>query len=218
MVGTLVPMATAKKEIEVLLAFIDAKGRIGAGLSRHIVEAELIYPRTGVASKSTSMTLRLNSGVLEARGLPWYRRILFKENVEGRFAMRFRISKSLGQAAFNAAMRHIGSVLFGAAETTVDKHFGGVIGDVVSSPLGYAKKSLAKATTTEYILEGGIDLEAAELEGSFHVEVPLFATADVFAPAGGKTNTRGGGRPEPRRLLYKEGQLLGKASVEMNII
>ena len=101
-------MAGSKKEIELLLSFIDAKERIGSGNSRHIIEAELLYPRTGVALKTSTMTQRLSSGALDVRGLPWYRRILFKENVEGRFAIKFRISRSLGQAAFNAAMRYIG--------------------------------------------------------------------------------------------------------------
>ena len=208
-------MSSAKKEIELLLSFIDVKERISSSSSRHIMEAELLYPRVGVASKSSSMTQRLFSGMLEVRDLPWYRRILFKENVEGRFALKFRISRSLSQAAFDAAMRYIGSIVFGAVETTVDKHYGGVIGDVASSPFGYAKKQLAKSVSTEYILEGGIDLEASQLEGTMQIEVPLFATSDTFAPIAAHAK---GTRPEPRKLLYKEGQLLGKASMTLNVI
>ncbi len=208
-------MAGSKKEIELLLSFIDVKERIGSGASRHIVEAELLYPRVGVALKTATMTQRLNSGALDVRGLPWYRRILFKENVEGRFAIKFRISRSLGQAAFNAAIRYIGSVLFGAVETTVDKHYGGVIGDVASAPFAYGTKQLPKTSSTEYILEGGIDLDAAMLNGTMQIEVPLFAPADVFAPV---AHHEKGTRPTPRKLLYKEGQLLGKASLTLNVI
>jgi len=100
-------------------------------------------------------------------------------------------------------------------ETTVDKHYGGVIGDVAASPFGYAKKQLAKSVSTEYILEGGIDLEASQLEGTMQIEVPLFATSDTFAPIAAHAK---GTRPEPRKLLYKEGQLLGKASMTLNVI
>jgi hypothetical protein len=208
-------MPAAKKEIELLLSFVDAKARIASGKSRHILEAELLYPRAGIASKSASMTQQLSSGSLDVRGLPWYRRILFKENVEGRFAIKFRISRSLGQAAFNAAMRYIGSVVFGAVETTVDKHYGGVVGDVASSPFGYGRKQLAKTPSIEYILEGGIDLEASQLNGTMQIEVPLFAPSDVFSPAASHAK---GSRPEPRKLLCKEGQLLGKASLTLNVI
>lgn len=211
-------MASGKREVEFLLSFIDAEGRIGAASSRHLLEAVLAWPRVSVMSKSVTLPVMLKRGMTDIRGLPWYRRVLFKEGVEHRFALRFRVSEGLGKSAFNAFMRGMGSSLFGAAETLIETRFAGVAGDVLSSPFEYGRRALAKSADIEYILEGGIDLDAAEISGRFSVEVPLFITKDVYSSAGRVTGGERGGKPSSRKRLFREGDSIGCVSVEVNVL
>lgn len=211
-------MASGKKEVEFLLSFIDAGERIKASSSRHLVEAVLAWPRVSVMSKTVSLPVKLSGGCVDMRGLPWYRRILFKDSVEHRFALKFRISESMGQAAFSAFARSLGSSMFGAAESIAEACFPGPAGDVLSSPLEYGRKVLAKAADTEYVLEGGIDLDAAELEGRLSAEVPLFTTKDVYSASGRVTGGERGGRPTPRKRLFRAGDRIGVVSVELNVL
>ena len=85
--------AKQKTDLEITLARVQMPSLGRTGSHQHVVTVELIYPRIGVASKSSAKTIVLKNGICEADLLPWTRKICFKESVEGSFGVHVTVSE-----------------------------------------------------------------------------------------------------------------------------
>ncbi|MDD4101210.1 MAG: hypothetical protein PHU80_01085, partial [Kiritimatiellae bacterium] len=100
-------MAQIKRELEINLSQINIPVT-GSGLLRnssHLLSAELIWPRTGVARKSTSQPCRLREGQADFELENWGLKVLFKENVAGRFGLKLTITEALDDEEIEKILR-----------------------------------------------------------------------------------------------------------------
>ena len=67
--------------------------------SRHAVTAELVWPRNGTPSKRYTRIVRLHQNACEFKASDWADAILFKDAVEGRFALKLTVSQALSDSA-----------------------------------------------------------------------------------------------------------------------
>jgi len=96
-----------KREVEITLHSIHIPVT-GAGLdttTSHLLTADLVWPRTGTARKSASQSCTLREGAAEFAAANWGRRILFKETVEGRFALAVTVTESLDDEELEKILR-----------------------------------------------------------------------------------------------------------------
>ena len=83
-----------KTDLEFTLVSLDFPIRHHLLQSTHLLTATLLWPRIGVAKKSTEQEVRLKRGACEFTRQPWNERILFKESVEGTFALAISMTVS----------------------------------------------------------------------------------------------------------------------------
>ena len=206
-------MAENKRALEIELLKLDISGFTTTGESRHVATCELVWPRMQVASKSSVRTLKLHKGVVELQKARWLDRILFKESVEYRFGLVFRVTQSLSAELFDELMRFIGATAFGIAGNMLDKEIGNEAGDLAASPLLFIRKKLQASHEAEIILEGGIDMNAADLEEDAIVEIPLISQVNRYTHT---MNTSGRGPSSSRKRIIAVGSRLGTATLHIS--
>lgn len=170
-----------KRSIEVTIEAVEIP-MLGVRMpkrSSHLVSADLLWPRMGIARKSGEQGCTLQSGVADCSKVLWGRKILLRENIEGRCALRIRISEDLEDEALEKLLRFCGGVFLGVAAETVEDLV--PLGKIASAPLSYASKEVAKYNGPETIVEGFLELEAADFQktGSRRMVMQLFAAQDV---------------------------------------
>ena len=171
-------MATKQKtDLEVTLARVQMPSLGKTGAHQHVVTVELIYPRIGVASKSSAKTVVLKNGVCEADLLPWTRKICFKESVEGSFGVHVTISERLSATQMRKVMRFIaGKSLDIGADAVEDAIPMPVVDEIAVQPLIYLSKQLLTTTQAKIIAEGYLDLKAAQFSDTPSlISIPLFS-------------------------------------------
>lgn len=196
------------RTIEVLLNGIDLAS-FGSAVrnGRHLVTVELLCPRPLVAAKSAVRTFRFSEGVLDCATLSWCRRIYFKESVEFRFGLCVRVSQSVTRAYVEEFLRYFAGAAMGMGADAAEDAFPGPAGDLAAIPLDYAKKKLQAVKDAAIITEGAVDLLPSELPESGEIAVPLCAMKDSRRPGAAAG-----------RLLHAEGDRLGTARVQINIL
>ena len=175
-------MATKQKtDLEVTLARVQMPSLGKTGAHQHVVTVELIYPRIGVASKSSAKTVVLKNGVCEADRLPWTRKICFKESVEGSFGVHVTISERLSATQMRKVMRFIaGKSLDIGADAVEDAIPMPVVDEIAVQPLIYLSKQLLTTTQAKIIAEGYLDLKAAQFSDTPSlISIPLFSCRKI---------------------------------------
>ena len=175
-------MATKQKtDLEVTLARVQMPSLGKTGAHQHVVTVELIYPRIGVASKSSAKTVVLKNGICEADRLPWTRKICFKESVEGSFGVHVTISERLSATQMRKVMRFIaGKSLDIGADAEEDAIPMPVVDEIAVQPLIYLSKQLLTTTQAKIIAEGYLDLKAAQFSDTPSlISIPLFSCRKI---------------------------------------
>ena len=175
-------MATKQKtDLEMTLARVQMPFLGKTGTHQHVVTVELIYPRIGVASKSSAKTVVLKNGVCEADRLPWTRKICFKESVEGSFGVHVTISERLSATQMRKVMRFIaGKSLDIGADAVEDAIPMPVVDEIAVQPLIYLSKQLLTTTQAKIIAEGYLDLKAAQFSDTPSlISIPLFSCRKI---------------------------------------
>ena len=169
--------AKQKTDLEITLARVQMPSLGRTGSHQHVVTVELIYPRIGIASKSSAKTVVLKNGVCEADRLPWTRKICFKESVEGSFGVHVTISERLSATQMRKVMRFIaGKSLDIGADAVEDAIPMPVVDEIAVQPLIYLSKQLLTTTQTKIIAEGYLDLKAAQFSDTPSlISIPLFS-------------------------------------------
>jgi len=160
-------MAQVKREVEITLHSIHIPVT-GAGLdttTSHLLTADLVWPRTGTARKSASQSCTLQEGASEFTAVNWGRRILFKETVEGRFALAVTVTESLDDEELEKILRFWAGAALGVGAGAVEGA-AGPLGDLAAAPLEYAAKAVAKYPGASLLVEGLAELDAADFPPS----------------------------------------------------
>ncbi|MBO7655676.1 MAG: hypothetical protein J6U40_12215 [Kiritimatiellae bacterium] len=210
--------AQSKRDVEITLEEIDVPVlgiKTGANTS-HVVGLELIWPRTGVAKKSGEQACRLVNGKGHFDGLNWGRRILIRESVEGRFALRMTLTEDLDDEEIEKILRFCGGVFFAFAADAVEDVVP-VAGKVASSPLDYLAKNIAKYPGAKIVAEGMMEMDAGELPpvgGEKLLTLQMFTAKRLL-----KTSRRkvGGQMKTIQRLLLEKGSPDGEITIRIRV-
>ncbi len=213
-------MEMQKRKIEITLEDIrlDATGRDAAKTS-HALTVLLLWPRMAIARKTAAATLELQKGCWQAQGQPWSRRILFKETVQGRFALGLSLSDALSNAEVDAFMGALaGHWLKLAAEQVEDLATATPAVNFASFPLGYLAKAISGRKGTKPLVEGCLDLDAAPLPdtgASVRWEMNLVAPAGIYRMTRRRTGRTT--RTIPKEIL-PEGGAAGRAAFRVHML
>lgn len=156
-------MLLAKRTLEISVQEINVPVN-GAGLmdkSSHLLSAELIWPRVGIPQKAASQPCRLEKGYADFEKVNWGNRILFKENVEGKFALRISLTEVLDDEELEKFLRSFsGAALAFGADMLAPLY--PPFGKLVSAPIDYLAKDIEKYPGPTRLVEGLVELEATD--------------------------------------------------------
>lgn len=197
-------MALTKRTLEISIQEITVPVT-GAGLldkTSHLLSAELIWPRVGVAQKAASQPCQLEKGQADFSGAHWGNRILFKENVEGKFALRIALTEVLDDEELEKFLRSFsGTALAFGADMLAPLY--PPFGRLAAAPVDYLAKEVKEYPGPTRLVEGLVELDAADFPENS--EQPLTIRL-VAAKALMKSLTRrvaGRTRHEKKTILSK---------------
>ena len=197
-------MAKARREMEITLhsIHVPVTGTLDKKTT-HLVSATLIWPRTGTAQKTASQSCELAAGRGNFEPVNWGKRILLKENVEGRFALGITISEALDDEELEKFLRSLaGTVLSLGGDMAEAAMPLKPLGKLVSAPLDYAAKAVAKYPGAVTLVEGLAELDAADFpsedDGERLLTVRLTAARKLV-----RTSRRMVNGKQPARVIRK---------------
>jgi len=179
-------MATSKKNIQLTLESIEIPSCCGAGNHRHLMMMNLVWPRLGVAKKSSTLTVPLVSGKCYTDAWSWTNKICFKESVEGTFGLYVSVSEPITETKIRNFLRMLAGKSAAVASDAIEDAVPiPVVDELAGIPMMCLSKQLLDTNDPDLIVEGCLDLEAAELtDAPTLITVPLIACRNTTA--GGK--------------------------------
>jgi len=156
-------MALTKRTLEITLQALHVPVT-GAGLlekTSHLLSAELIWPRVGIAQKATSQPCQLEKGQSDFENIHWGNRILFKENVEGKFALRIALTEVLDDEELEKFLRAFSGTALGFGADVLAPLYP-PFGKLVAAPIDYLAKDIQKYPGPTRLVEGLVELDASD--------------------------------------------------------
>ena len=212
-------MAVKKLKLEITLQgiHVDVMG-VNVGVkSVHLCTADLIWPRGAIARKTTTQTYTLAKGDLGADTLPWGERILFKEDVEGRFAFRLTLSENKSREEIEKFLRSMANTFLGVVADTLGGLFPSPERRLARDPINYVGKKVGTYSGPANFVTGLVDIDPQELSTSQEniVTIPLVASSPVVKT----TYTRvGGKRRALRKTILAKDATNGKAEICIRVL
>jgi len=165
----------AKTNVEILLVKAEVKGVPEKGLlrSRNLGCVDLIWPRTGIAKKSAAREMVFKKGVADFTGEEWTKRVLFREEIEGRCGLAVTITEPV---SIQLARRYLRLTAKYALKMGADFMEKAMVGyaDISSSPIDALAQMLGEKDTPKAIAQGVLDVTDLPSEGEEKmVEIPL---------------------------------------------
>ncbi len=205
-------MATARKEVEITLHSIHIP-ETASGLdteTTHLLSADLVWPRVGVAQKSATQTCALKKGHAEFAAVNWGRRILFKESVEGRFALALTLTESLDDEDLEQFFRFCAGAFLSIGAGLVESA-ARPAGKLAAAPLDYAAKNIGKYPGPTLLVEGLAELDSADFPASGGERLLTLRMAAA-------RRLMGLGTRKPRRLLLEKGAPDGEVTLAVRTL
>ncbi|MCL1856812.1 MAG: hypothetical protein FWF84_04115 [Kiritimatiellaeota bacterium] len=210
-------MATLKKKIVVTIEGCDLaplKAALG-GESSHALMADLIWPRGAIAKKSSAQPCRLRQGAL-AEDVPWGERILFKEDVEGRFALRVSVSEATDGEALEEFLRSVAGTLIAATgELYAAELPGAPLRKMARAPVDYLAKQVGKMSAGKAMAEGMVDLAPKDISDGMRLTLPLKASATVYMT---KKKMKRGRMESSKEAVVKKGDPCGEVTLMVEVL
>ena len=171
-------MATTKKAkvgLEVLLVKAELKGIPEKALlkSRNMVQVDLIWPRLGIARKSAMREAVFNRGVCDFSGEPWTKRVIFREEVEGRCGFAVSVTEPVSVQKLRRFLRLTAKYALKMGADFMEKAMVGYA-DIASSPLDALAAMVGEKDAPKVIAQGVLDFDDLPGEGELReIAVPL---------------------------------------------
>lgn len=197
-------MALVKRTLEISVQEIHVP-LTGAGRlekTSHLLSAELIWPRVGIAQKAASQPCQLEKGHADLVKAHWGQRILFKENVEGRFALRITLTEVLDDEELEKFLRAFsGSALAFGADMLAPLY--PPFGKLIAAPVDYLAKDIKAYPGPTRLVEGLVELEASDFpeNGEAPLTIRLVAAKKILQSL--TRRVAGRTRHEKKTLLAK---------------
>jgi hypothetical protein len=197
-------MALTKRALEITIQAIHVPVT-GAGLldtTSHLLSAELIWPRVGIPQKAASQPCQLAKGEADFEKIHWGNRILFKEQVEGKFALRIALTEVLDDEEFEKFLRSFSGAALGFGADVLAPLYP-PFGKLAAAPIDYLAKDIEKYPGPTRLVEGLAELDAGDFaENSEQTLTIRFATARSILQAVTR-RVAGRTRHEKKTLLPK---------------
>ena len=156
-------MATARKTkvaLEVLFARAELKGIPERALlkSRNMVQVDMIWPRSGIAKKSAMREAVFKKGVCDFTGEPWTKRVVFREEVEGRCGFAVSVTEPVSVQKLRRFLRLTAKYALKMGADFMEKAMVGYA-DIASSPIDALAAMVGEKDAPEVIAQGVIDFD-----------------------------------------------------------
>ena len=146
--------------------------------SRNLFAADLIWPRTGVARKSSARQIVLRKGKADFTKEEWAKRLLFREEVEGHSAIAVSITESVTVQKLRRFARLTAKYAFRMGADFMEKAMVGYA-DIASAPLDALSAMVGEKDAPKAIAQGVCDLTVfPEPGGELLVEIPLLRVGE----------------------------------------
>ncbi|MBO7742170.1 MAG: hypothetical protein J6S21_06410 [Victivallales bacterium] len=172
---------TGRQDLEITLSRLEVAGRKRHRRAVHQLEAALLWPRVGIAQRSASCQLVLEQGICDFSGLPWFRRVLFKETCSDEFALCLELSISLKRSLLRSAPRRLFGYIFKTAGDYADDL--GPAGEVAEQPLKEISRALLDKNDAAAMGWGAVDLKAADFADGLPHEVTVELSSGDGSPS-----------------------------------
>ena len=171
-------MAMAKKtkvSLEVLLVRAELNGIPEKALlkSRNMVQVDIVWPRSGIARKSSMREAVFKRGKCDFTGEPWTKRVVFREDVEGHCGFAVSVTDP---ASIQKLRRYLRLTAKYALKMGADFMAKAMVGyaDIASSPIDALAAMVGEKDAPKVIAQGVLDLEDVPNEGEEReIAVPL---------------------------------------------
>ena len=164
-----------KANIEFLLVKAELKGIPEKRLlrSRNIGQVDLIWPRAAIAKKSGAREMVFKRGVCDFAAEPWTKRVIFREEVDGRCGLAVSITEPVSIQKVRRFLRLTAKYALKMGADFMEKAMVGYA-DIASSPIDALAAMIGEKDVPKVIAQGVLDIECLPAEGEERtVVVPL---------------------------------------------
>ena len=164
-----------KANIEFLLVKAELKGVPEKGLlkSRNIGQVDLIWPRAAIAKKSGAREMVFKRGVCDFAAEPWTKRVIFREEVDGRCGLAVSITEPVSIQKVRRFLRLTAKYALKMGADFMEKAMVGYA-DIASSPIDALAAMIGEKDVPKVIAQGVLDIEDLPAEGEERtVVIPL---------------------------------------------
>ena len=161
--------------LEVLLVRAELKGIPEKRLlkSRNIGQVDIVWPRSGIARKSSAREMVFRRGVCDFTPEPWTKRVVFREDVDGHCGFAVSITEPVSIQKVRRLLRLTAKYALKMGADFMEKAMVGYA-DIASSPLDALAAMIGEKDVPKVIAQGVFDLEAVPEEGEeLSITVPL---------------------------------------------
>ena len=164
-----------KRTVEVLLLRAELTGVPERRLlrSRNVGVVDLVWPRAGVARKSAAREMVFRKGVADFSAEEWTKRVLFREDVDGRCGLAATITEPVSVQKARRFLRLTAKYALKMGADFMEKAMVGYA-DVASAPLDAFAQMIGEKDAPKAIAQGVVDVVGLPAEGTeTTVTVPL---------------------------------------------
>lgn len=164
-----------KQEVEVLLSEAVITGLPERKLvkSRNLVCVDLIWPRAGIARKSSAREALFRKGRADFTGDPWAKRVMFREEIGGHSAIAVSITEPVTVQKLKRFARLTAKYALRMGADFMEKAMVGYA-DIASAPMDALSAMVGEKDAPEAIAQGVVDLDSLPGTGEeLALEIPL---------------------------------------------
>lgn len=164
-----------KTSVEILLVGAELTGVPERRLlkSRNVGAVDLVWPRSGIARKSSAREMVFRKGRVDFTGEEWTKRVLFREDVEGHCGLAVTVTEPVSVQKARRFLRLTAKYAFKMGADFMEKAMVGYA-DVASAPLDAFAQMIGEKDTPKAIAQGVVDVaDLPAAGGEATVTVPL---------------------------------------------
>ena len=164
-----------KSDIEILLVKAELNLLPEKKLlkSRNIGQVDLIWPRTSIAKKSGAREFVFRKGVCDFSAEPWTKRVIFREEVEGRCGFAVSITEPVSVQKVRRFLRLTAKYALKMGADFMEKAMVGYA-DVASAPIDALSAMVGEKDAPEAIAQGVMDISDLPAAGAERlIDIPL---------------------------------------------
>jgi len=159
-------MKSVKTSVEIQLVKAELTGIPERRLlkSRNLGCVDLIWPRTGVAKKSAAREMVFKKGLADFTSEEWTKRVLFREEVEGRCGLAVTITEPVSVQLARRFVRLTAKYALKMGADFMEKAMVGY-SDIATSPIDALAQMLGEKDAPKAIAQGVVDVMDLPGEG-----------------------------------------------------